>query len=84
MRMLVIRLCWFQAYDSPLLRRPDPILREWCSPGDFVQLLERCLRTELSFGVFFGVSNNTGRFWDIANAQRLLGYAPRDNAADYV
>jgi len=83
LRAIVIRLCWFQPYDSPLLRRGDPMLREWCSPRDLAQLLEKCLRTDLAFGVFFGVSNNTGRFWDVSNAQRLLGYEPQDNAEDY-
>jgi hypothetical protein len=29
------------------------------------------------------VSNNTGRFWDISNAQQLVGYEPRDDAAHY-
>lgn len=38
----------------------------------------------MPFAIFFGVSNNTGRFWDINNAQRLVGYAPQDDAADYM
>ncbi len=81
MSMMVIRLCWFQAYDSELLRQPGDIQREWCSPMDFVQLLVKSLQAEVPFGVFFGVSNNTGRFWDISNAQKLLGYEPVDDAA---
>jgi uronate dehydrogenase len=84
MSMIVIRLCWFQPYDSELLRRPGDIQREWCSPRDFTQLLLRSLRTEVPFAIFFGVSNNTGRFWDISNAQKLVGYEPQDNAADYL
>lgn len=81
MQMIVIRLCWFQPEDSPLLqRRDDPMLREWCSPRDLAQLLLKSLVSDLRFGVFFGVSNNAGRFWDIANAQALLGYQPMDDA----
>ena len=80
LRMIVIRLCWFQPYDSPLLRREDPIWREWCSPRDLAQLVLQSLATDLAFGVFFGISNNTGRFWDIANAEQLLGYRPVDDA----
>jgi uronate dehydrogenase len=79
--MIVIRLCYFQPYDSPLLRQPGDVQREWCSPRDLAQLLLKCLRTDLAFAVFFGVSNNTGRFWDISNAQRLVGYEPVDDAA---
>lgn len=33
----------------------------------------------LRFAVFYGVSNNTWRFWDISDAQRLIGYRPQDN-----
>jgi nucleoside-diphosphate-sugar epimerase len=80
MQMIVIRLCWFQPYTSPLLKAPDPIWREWCSPKDFAQLVLKSLQAPVSFGVFFGVSNNTGRFWDIRNAEQLLGYSPVDNA----
>jgi uronate dehydrogenase len=83
MSMIVIRLCWFQPYDSELIRQPGDIQREWCSPRDFVQLLVKSLRTALPFGVFFGLSNNTRRCWDIANARELLGYAPEDDAASY-
>jgi uronate dehydrogenase len=84
MSMMVIRLCFFQPYESELLRQPGEIQREWCSPRDLEQLLLKCLRTDLSFGIFFGVSANTGRFWDTGNGQQLLGYEPRDNAAEYL
>jgi uronate dehydrogenase len=84
MAMIVIRICWFQPYDSELLRQPGNIQREWCSPRDLAQLLAKSLRADLPFAVFFGLSNNTGRFWDITNAQKLVGYEPQDNAADYL
>jgi uronate dehydrogenase len=83
MSMIVIRLCWFQAYDSELLRKPGDIQREWCSPRDLTQLLVKSIRVELPFAIFFGLSNNTGRFWDISNAQKLVGYEPEDDAARY-
>jgi uronate dehydrogenase len=84
MSMIVIRLCWFQPYDSELLREPGDIQREWCSPRDLTQLLVKAIRTPLPFGVFFGLSKNTNRCWDIDNATELLGYAPEDDAASYL
>ena len=84
MSMVVIRLCWFQPYESPLLRQPGDIQHEWCSPRDLTKLLVKCLRVDLPFAIFFGVSNNKGRFWDISNARALVGYEPQDNAADYL
>lgn len=84
MAVICIRLCWFQGYDSPLLHGPNAELREWCSPRDFVQLITRSIESTLKFGIFFGVSNNTGRYWDISNAEQLLGYRPEDNAFEFV
>ena len=38
---------------------------------------------ELLWGVFYGVSNNKWKFWDISDAERLIGYRPQDNMEDY-
>jgi hypothetical protein len=85
MSVICIRLCYFRAYDDPLLRIPGhDVQREWCSPRDLTQLIVKSVRAELKFAIFFGVSNNTGRFWDISNAQTLVGYEPQDNAADFL
>ena len=32
------------------------------------------------FQIFYGVSGNTHNFWSIANARRIIGYAPEDNS----
>ena len=86
MQMLVIRLCYFRAYDDALLRTPGhPVQYDWCSPRDLTQLLVKCLRSDLKFGIFFGISKNAqGGQWDLSNAKELLGYEPQDNAADYL
>ncbi|MHC5777868.1 hypothetical protein [Nostoc sp.] len=34
----------------------------------------------LGFQIFYAISGNTRRYWDISNAQTLLGYEPQDNA----
>ena len=84
LQVICIRICWFQAYDSELLRKQGDIHREWCSPRDLTQLLVKSLRADVPFAIFFGVSNNTGRFWDISNSRELVGYEPQDNALDYL
>ncbi|HWN97215.1 MAG TPA: NAD(P)-dependent oxidoreductase [Methylomirabilota bacterium] len=82
---IVIRLCYFRGYDDPLLRIPArDIQRDWCSPRDLAQLVVKCIRSEVRFGVFFGISNNSQRTWDISNARELVGYEPRDNAAEFL
>ena len=81
MSMIVIRLCWFQGYDSEALRQHLEINRQWCSPRDLTQLIVKAIASDVKFGVFFGVSNNTGRRLDIRNGQEMLGYFPEDDSA---
>jgi uronate dehydrogenase len=85
MSVICIRICYFRAYDDPLLRIPNhEVQRTWCSPRDLTQLMIKSIRCDLPFAIFFGISNNTQRKWDISNAQKLIGYEPQDNAADYL
>jgi nucleoside-diphosphate-sugar epimerase len=81
MHVICIRICWFQPYDSTIIRTHPDARREWCSPRDLTQLITKSLGSDVKFAIFFGVSNNTGRFWDISNAQQLVGYAPQDDAS---
>lgn len=50
--------------------------------GDLVQLVERSLLAPDSerFGIFYGISGNTWRIWDIEEARSRLGYEPDDDA----
>lgn len=34
----------------------------------------------LPFQIFYGISNNTRAFWSIANARKVIGYAPEDDS----
>ncbi len=49
---------------------------------DLVHLVERCIEApdDLQFGIFYGVSDNTWRFWDVSNSRDAIGYTPRDDA----
>ena len=56
----------------------------WLSHRDLAHLVDCCLTVEgVQFDIVYGVSGNTWRFWDIAHAQRVLGYTPQDNAEAY-
>jgi nucleoside-diphosphate-sugar epimerase len=56
-------------------------LRIWLSHRDLVQLVEKSLLTNLPFGIYFGISNNKGAFYDISNARDELGFVPVDDAS---
>lgn len=83
MSMVCLRIAWFQSYESEALRTRAEMSTHWCSPRDLSQLIVKSICAEVRFAIFFGVSNNTGRFWDISNAQELVGYEPQDDSAGY-
>ena len=56
-------------------------MQTWLSHRDLAQLVKKSISARINFGIYYGVSNNDGRFWDIANAEKELGYIPQDNAA---
>jgi hypothetical protein len=49
---------------------------------DLIQLVRCSLEANLrtGFGIYYGVSRNRWRFWDIEEAARDLGYEPQDDA----
>ncbi|HEX3815598.1 MAG TPA: NAD(P)-dependent oxidoreductase [Mycobacteriales bacterium] len=78
MSVLCLRIGW-------VLDRPhnEQARMMWLSPGDLTQLVTRCLRSDIAFGIYYAVSANTNRRWSIENAHRDLGYEPADNSEDY-
>ncbi len=52
---------------------------------DLIRLVRSAIEApdELRFGVYYGVSANTWRFWDIDDAREDLGYAPQDDAESW-
>lgn len=55
----------------------------WLSQRDLLQLVNKSMESNVVFGIYYGMSNNRGGFWDISNARLELGYNPEDDAADY-
>jgi NAD+ dependent glucose-6-phosphate dehydrogenase len=53
--------------------------------GDLVRLYRCAIGApdDLRFATFFGVSNNSWRFWDIEDAARLIGFRPQDNTESW-
>ena len=55
----------------------------WLSPRDCAQVVGRAIETDLNFGVFYAISANGGRHWDITDTMERLGYRPEDDAERY-
>jgi uronate dehydrogenase len=77
--VIALRIGTVRPDDHPEEQRH---LATFLSHRDLVELVERCIDAPPSvrFGVFYGVSANTWRIWDIDEARDVLGYSPRDDA----
>jgi uronate dehydrogenase len=58
-------------------------LSTWLSPRDMAQLTWRSIETPLKWGIFYAISANTRRYWDIGPTQEQLGYESEDDAERY-
>jgi nucleoside-diphosphate-sugar epimerase len=82
MSVICIRVGRFTGSAEPGDVRQVSVL---LTPRDAVHLFDRCLQApdDVKFAVFYGVSNNKWRIWDISEAQRLIGYEPQDNLEEW-
>jgi hypothetical protein len=46
-------------------------------------VVRNSLLAEVKFAVYYGVSNNSKRFWDITDAEREIDYRPESDASLY-
>jgi nucleoside-diphosphate-sugar epimerase len=81
--VVCLRFGWVPPGDKP--PQPSPFFfASWLSRRDLVQLVERSIDAgDLKFDVFYGVSNNKWRFWDISHPREVLGYSPVDDAESF-
>ena len=62
-------------------------LGAYLSVRDQLQLFVKSIETEniedengIPFQIFYGISDNSHKFWSIANARKVIGYAPEDDS----
>jgi nucleoside-diphosphate-sugar epimerase len=77
--VICLRIGYLSPEDRPNNPREFSVL---LTRTDLVQLIRRCLEAppSLRFAVFYGVSANTWRIWDIEPARTAIGYEPQDDA----
>lgn len=62
-----------------VLSEDDPtsharLRKVWLSHRDLIRLVEQSLIANVNFGMYYGISNNKGAFWDITNAESYKYY----------
>ncbi len=75
---LCLRIGTVLENDDPASSRRH--MKTWLSHRDMIQLFIRSIEATVSFGIYYGVSNNRERYWDIRNAKQDLKFVPHDDA----
>lgn len=81
--VICMRIGTVNEWDSPT--RSIRHFATWLSHRDQAQLVRRSLEApdSLAFDIFYGVSANKWRFWDIEHPRQVIGFKPEDNAEEY-
>jgi nucleoside-diphosphate-sugar epimerase len=78
MKSICLRIGWVIRDDDPTISKVA--MKTWLSHRDLVELISKSILADVDFGIYYGVSKNKKRFWDISNAEKEIGYKPRDDA----
>lgn len=76
--VICLRIGTVLKHDNP--ESDERCRSTWLSHRDLLRLVQRSLEADVRFGIYYGISKNTRRFWDISNAERDLKYKSKDNA----
>lgn len=69
-----------QAYQHAVNR----MKATWLSRKDMAHLVDCCLQNDdIEFGIYYGVSDNERRWFDIETARTDIGFEPNDSADDW-
>lgn len=49
------------------------------SKKDLIQLFRKALSSNITFGIYFGISNNPNTYLDLSSVKKDLGYSPQDS-----
>lgn len=76
LEFIAIRIGWF---TESLQERKGLLRAMWLSPGDCERVMRRAIEADVPYGVFYAVSDNPDRRWDLTDAMVQLGYRPQDS-----
>ena len=54
----------------------------WLSPRDCTEVVRRAIEAEVTFGLYYAISDNPNRRWSMTNTTLELGYRPQDSVTD--
>jgi NAD+ dependent glucose-6-phosphate dehydrogenase len=77
---IALRIGWVT--QDPLAADEDVLRAMWLSEDDTVEVVRRAIEAEVTFGLYYAVSDNPNRRWDLTNTMLELGYRPQDSWTD--
>ncbi len=79
LEFIALRIGWFVA-EPPSVEHGGEVGRAmWLSPRDCAQVFRRATEADVPFGIFYAISANPDRRWDITDTIVKLGYRPQDS-----
>jgi NAD+ dependent glucose-6-phosphate dehydrogenase len=80
LEFIALRIGWS---TEQIGKRDDELLHAmWLSPDDTAHVIERAIEADVLFGIYYAVSDNPNRRWDLTNTMLELGYRPKDSWED--
>jgi NAD+ dependent glucose-6-phosphate dehydrogenase len=77
LQFIALKIGWYT--ERLAVGRDHPILRAmWLGPRDTVNVHIGAIEAAVPFGIYYAVSDNPDRRWDITNTMVDLGYRPVD------
>lgn len=77
LEFISLRIGWFCTPEAIRSKQDHAILRAmWLGPKDMVNVTLGAIETATPFGIYYAISENPDRKWDITNTIIDLGYRP--------
>jgi NAD+ dependent glucose-6-phosphate dehydrogenase len=77
LEFISLRIGWFTERHRLESAKDHSILRAmWLGPKDMVNVTQGAIETKVPFGIYYAISENADRRWDITNTIIDLGYRP--------
>ena len=77
LEFISLRIGWYA--EDPLASDEELLHAMWLSPDDCVEVVRRAIEADVTFGLYYAISENPNRRWDITNTMVELGYRPQDS-----
>lgn len=74
---IALRIGW--SSGDPSGADLDLLRAMWLSEDDTVEVVRRAIEAPVTFGLYYAISDNPNRRWDMTNTMLELGYRPKDD-----